>query len=349
MKTLQDFRVEGKRVLVRCDFNVPLSETGEILDDFRITQTLPTIEYLIAKQAKIIAMSHGGDPGGKVVPQLSLARVQERLLEYLDCSVTLAPDCVGKEIEQWTLQMQNSEILLLENLRFHREEEENEKTFANALAALGDIFINDAFSVSHRAHASIVGVPDFLPAGIGLLMQKELKALREFSQNPLHPFVTIVGGAKAQDKLSFITAISKKADVVLLGNLIAKEAAKQNIVFQNKEKVVFPVDGVPSFQTPYDIGPGTRRIFKKYVSSAKNVFWTGPLGWVERKEYTEGSLEIAKAIVESKAFAVAGGGNLSEFLQEYGLRDKFSYVSAGGGATLAFLGGELLPGLAVLQ
>ncbi|MBI1971449.1 MAG: phosphoglycerate kinase, partial [Candidatus Wildermuthbacteria bacterium] len=342
MKLLRYFSVRGKRVLVRCDFNVPVDEKGNILDDFRIRQTIPTIAFLLSRGAKIILMSHLGDPEGKVVPYLSVRPIQENLMEYLDCSVTLAPDCIGNTIRDWTLKMRNGEVLLLENLRFHGEEELNDRNFAKELAALGDIFVNDAFSVSHRAHASIVGVPQLLPSGAGLLLEKEIHALSEFSKNPKHPFVVVVGGSKAKDKLSFVDAMSRKADTVLIGNLLAKEALSQKLEFSNRHKIVFSPDGA------LDIGPKTIELFKTYLTNAKSVFWVGPLGKTEEKKYAKGSLAIAKAIVKSNAVAIAGGGDLAEFLQNYGLREKFSYVSAGGGATLAFVSGQKLPGLAAL-
>ncbi|MBI2625152.1 MAG: phosphoglycerate kinase [Candidatus Nealsonbacteria bacterium] len=342
MKTIRDFGVRNKRVLVRADFNVPLSppaggqeKQGEILDDLRIRATLPTIDYLINNGAKIILMSHLDSPGGKVVEELKLDKVQERLMEYLDLSITKAPDCIGPKIEKWTKEMRPGEILLLENLRFRKEEENNDENFAADLSKLGDIYINDAFGVSHRAHASIVGVPKHLPSGAGFLLEKEIKTLNMILKNPDKPLIAIVGGVKAETKGAIIDRISKVADWVLVGNIIAK-----NI---DGKKVLKPVDGAK------DIGPKTIEIFKEKIFQAKTVFWSGPLGMVEKKEFQKGSLEIAKSIVESKAFSVAGGGETTEFINKIGFEDKFSYISTGGGAMLEFLSGKKLPGIESLN
>ena len=342
MKSIRDFDLLGKRVLVRCDFNVSFNEEGFIADDFRIRETLPTIELLRSQKAKIILISHLGEPKGEVVQALKLDKIQEKLAEYLGCSVSKVEDCVGPEVESRVLKMSEGEILLLENVRFHKEEEQNDRGFAKKLSALGDVFCNDAFSVSHRNHASVTGIPEFLPSGIGLLLEKEVRTLSKFLENPLHPFVVIAGGKKVKDKLSFIEHIVDLADFVLLGNLLSEEAKKQNMALQNSKKVIMSVDG------GLDIGPKTIQLFIEKIKNAKSIFWTGPLGWVEKKEYRNGSLAIANAIGESKAFAIAGGGDIGSFLDEYNFTEKFSYISTGGGATLEFLAGEQLPGLKVL-
>lgn len=349
MKRLADFDVQGKRVLVRCDFNIPLDEKGNSLNDFRIVQSLPTIRALLQNKAKVILMSHLGQPGGRVVQSLKLESVKKLLSKHLGTNIVKAEDCVGPDVQQLVYQTHESEVLLLENLRFHKEEELNDEEFAKELASLGEIYLNDAFSASHRSHASVVGVPKFLPSGIGLLMEKELEHLEKFSKNPSRPFAVIVGGIKVKDKLAFIDNISKVADAVLMGNLIAREAKEGNVVFQNPEKIIFPLDGVPGNGAEYDIGLKTTGLFLEKLKNAKSVFWTGPLGWVSKEEYAKGSLAVAKAIIANKSFAVAGGGNLSAFLRERGLQEKFSHVSTGGGAALAFLAGERLPGLEVLR
>ena len=305
MKRLQDFSFQDKRVLLRCDLNVPLDEKGNSTDDFRITEAVPTIAYLLSHGAKVILMSHLGDPGGKRVESLALGKVQEKLFAYLDYSQAKAK---GK-------------ILLLENLRFHKEEEENGKKFAKALSKLGDIYINDAFSVSHRNHASVAGIAEFLPSAIGLLFEKELACLERFRSNPQRPFLAIVGGKKAENKLSFVKAISEIADSVLLGNLLSQEYASSLTnpfsSFKNPLKVVLPLDG------GFDIGPKTLTLFTRHVQEAKSIFWTGPLGQVEKEEYAKGSLAIAKAIGKTPAFSVAGGGDLVGFLRSHHLEDKF--------------------------
>jgi len=346
MKGLKDFDVKNKRVLVRCDFNVPLDEKGNILDDFRIKKTLPTINYLMEKEAKIILMNHLGRPEGKVVESLRLTPVQDRLMEYLDISITKALDCVGPEIEKWTRQMQPGEIMLLENLRFHREEEGNDESFAKKLSQLGDIYINDAFGSSHRAHASIVGVPKFLPAGAGLLLEKEVVCLTRLSTNPKKSLVAIIGGAKVEKKAKFINKFSEIADAVLIGGLIQQEAREKNIQFEHPEKIIEPIDEAKDGK---DIGPKTIELFKGKISRAKTVFWNGPLGMIEKEEFARGTKAIMQAIIDSGSFSVLGGGETVSLFQQLGLTEKFGHVSTGGGAMLAFLSGEKLPGLEALK
>jgi len=343
MKFLKDFVFTEKRVLVRCDFNVPLSEEGEILDDFRIKETIPTIEYLIKKGAKVILMSHLGKPKGKVIESLRLDKIQEKLMEYLDLSIVKAPDCVGSEIENWTKEMAEGEILLLENLRFHKEEEENNENFAKELAKLGDIYINDAFACCHRAHASIVGITKFLPSGAGLLLEKEIKSLEKIIQNPAKPLVSIFGGDDPDFKA--IEEISKIADFILIGGLIENLLKEQNIKLEFPEKIIKPIDDVEG----KDIGQKTIKNFKEKISLAKTIFWSGPLGKIEEKRFQKGTKEIAKAIIESGAFSVIGGGETIEFINKLGLVEKFSHVSTGGSALLFYLAGEKLPGIEALK
>ncbi|TET84358.1 MAG: phosphoglycerate kinase [Candidatus Nealsonbacteria bacterium] len=344
MRTLKDFEVKGKRVLVRCDFNVPLAqERGIILDDFRIKQTLPTIEYLIEKGAKLLLMSHLGRPGGKVVESLRLTPIQNRLMEYLDVQVSKAPDCVGEEIEKWSREMQPGEILLLENLRFHKEEAENNENFAKALAKLGDIYINDAFSVCHRNHASIVGIPKYLPSGAGFLLEKEIKVLSKIIESPITPLVAIFGGREGDFKA--INKISEIANWILIGGLIKKEIDEKGIILKYPQKIISPVDRVDTF----DIGPKTINLFKEKITPAKTIFWSGPLGKIEEVEFQKGSEETAKAIIESGAFSVVGGGETVEFINKIGLTEKFNHVSTGGNAMLVFLAREKLPGLEALK
>lgn len=348
MKTIREFAIKGKRILVRCDFNVPLDGQGEILDDFRIKAALPTIQYLLENEAKIILMSHLGRPEGKVVESLRLTPVQDRLTEYLDVSVTKAQDCIGEEIEKWTKEMMSGEILLLENLRFHKEEEEGDPEFAKALAQLGDIYINDAFGASHRAHASIAGIPGYLPAGAGFLLEKEVKILSDLLANPKKPMTAIIGGVKIEDKAKAVDRISEAADFILIGTVIQEEIEKKQTPLKYPQKIIKPIDGPERNGRILDIGPKTIELFKEKIAQSQTVFWSGPLGKIEEAEFAIGSREIARAIVESGAFSVAGGGETAEFINRIGLAEKFNHLSTGGGAMLEFLSGEKLPGIEIL-
>lgn len=344
MKTLRDFDVKNKRVLLRCDFNVPLDSKGNILDDFRIQKTIPTIEYLIRKRAKTILMSHLGRPGGKVIGELRMDRVQEKLMEYLDVSLTKAPDCIGKEIEEWIeKEMMPGEVLLLENLRFHKEEKQGDLDFAEKLAKLGDFYVNDAFATCHRAHASIVGIPKFLPAGAGLLLEKEIENLEKIIKNPQQPLVAIFGGREADFKA--LNKISQIASWVLIGGLIQREIEEKNIKLECPEKIIKPQDSIDG----EDVGPKTIEIFKEKIFQAKTIFWSGPFGMIEKKRFSKGTEEIAKAVVESGSFSVAGGGETIDFIRDLGLGEKFSHLSTGGSAMLEFLSGEKLPGIEALR
>lgn len=354
-KTLRDFKVKRKRVLVRCDFNVPLDEQGNILDDFRIKQTLPTIKYLLKKKAKIILMSHLGEPEGRVVPILTMDKIQERLIEilelteHIDVSVTKTPDCIGYDIEKYTFGLEPNEILLLENLRFHKEETENNPEFAKSLSRLGDFYINDAFGVCHRPHASVVGVPQYLDSGVGLLLEKEIQNLEKLLKKAERPMVAIIGGKKVETKSKVIERILEIADFVLINGLLKQEIAEKGMEFRYPEKIIGPVDEILSEGKALDIGPKTIKLFKQKIRKAKTIFWNGPLGMTEKEEFQKGTLEIAKAIAKKWfCFSVAGGGETIEFLTRTGLFKKFDHVSTGGGAMLSFISGEELPGLKAL-
>jgi len=356
MKTIQDFDVKNKRVLVRCDFNVPLDDQGNILDDFKIRQTIPTIKYLLKKKAKIILMSHLGEPDGQIVPTLQMDKIQERLIEilelseHLDVSVTKTPDCIGYEIEKYSFGLEPNEILLLENLRFHKEEAENNPEFAKSLSRLGNIYINDAFGVCHRSHASVVGVPQYLNGGIGFLIEKELENLNKLLKNPKRPMIAIIGGKKVETKAKVIDRILEIADFVLISGLIKKEIDATGMIFSHQEKLIAPVDAIEKEGNTPDIGPKTIKLFKKRIKKAKTIFWNGPFGMTEKEEFRKGTLEIAKAIAKKWfCFSVVGGGETVEFITKMGLVSKFDHVSTGGGAMLQFLSGDGLPGLEALR
>lgn len=346
MKTINEINVNEKRVLVRCDFNVPLDEEKNILDDFKIKETLPTIKYLISSGSKVILMSHLGDPEGQVKEELSLKPIRSKLAELLGQEVIMAPDCVGGEVEQMVKNMKFGEIILLENLRFHKEEEENEERFCKNLAKLADVYVNDAFGTCHRKHASMYGVAKLLKSGAGLLLEKEIKTLKMMMDNPAKPLVAIIGGKKVETKAKFINKISEVADSILVSGLIAKEIEQKGTILSHAEKVIKPVDEAGGGK---DIGPKTIELFKERIMSAKTVFWNGPFGKIEDDEFAKGTKEIVDAIIESKAFSVVGGGETAEFLANTGLVSKFNHVSTGGGAMLSFLAGEELPGLEALK
>lgn len=343
-KTLRDFDVKNKKVLVRCDFNVPLDENGNIADDFRIKASLPTINYLIKKNAKIILMSHlidNSDNGGA----LSLDIIKNRLEELLNDDIIKANDCIGIEAENNANNLKNGEVLLLENLRFHKEETENNIGFAEKLAKLGDIYINNAFAVCHRAHASVVGVPKFLPAGAGLLLEKEIETLSEIIKNPKRPIVVLIGGKKVETKTKFIKNICAFADVVIISGLIKKEIIEKGLKFENDEKIISPANNLDAL----DIENNSQELFRQKILAAKTVLWSGPFGKFEDDKYKKGTLAIANAIIESGAFSVVGGGETVAFLRKECLADKFGWISTGGGAMLQFLSGEELPGIKALD
>jgi len=381
LKSLKDINVKNKRVLVRVDFNLSLDDDGKITDDFRIKEALPTIEYLLKKGAKVILMSHLGDPEGKFIMKLKMDVIQNRLLEYLDYSIVKAKDCIGKEIEDWTKEMQPGEILLLENLRFHKEEEENDAEFAKSLARLGDIYINEAFGVSHRKHASIVGVPKFLPSIAGFCLQKEVEELSKVLFKPKRPLVVIIGGAKVSTKINVIEKFLEKADKLLLGGALVntvfaakglslgKSFIEKNVfkiveklnlenpkiqlpndfICQNSEISVRGINAVKENESIFDIGPQSVELFLRSIREAKMIVWNGPVGLVEKKPFDRSSEAIAKGITESGAYSIVGGGDTVVFIRKLGLEKKFKYVSTGGGAMLDYLANETLPGIEALK
>ena len=387
--TLRDIEVGGKRVLVRVDFNVPLDEeAGVITDDSRIRATLPTIRYLVNQGARIILCSHLGRPKGKVVEKLRLAVVGQHLSQILGHQVVVTRDCIGPEVEKAIEKLKGGDILLLENIRFHPEEEENDASFAQALARLADLYINDAFGASHRTHASIVGITNYLPAVAGLLIEKELNVLEGILTNPAHPFVGLVGGAKVSDKIIVLENILDKVDSLLIGGGMAATLLKaksyqvglsveeDKLDFavklmedadRNGVRLLLPVDVViadglsaeakletvaiekiPSDWRIVDIGPLTIKDFATELDGSKTVFWNGPMGIYEIPQFAQGTQAMARLLASLDATTIIGGGSTAEVVIKMGLVDKMTFVSTGGGASLRFLGGETLPGVEAL-
>lgn len=390
-KTIADIDVSGKRALVRVDFNVPRDKaTGEITDDVRMRAALPTIEYLIDHDAKVILMSHLGRPKGKVVEELRLNKVAEHLSELLGKPVTKLDECVGPEVEQAVANMKNGDVILLENIRFHPEEEKNDVHFAKKLAALGDIFVNDAFGTAHRAHCSTAGIGTYLPSVSGFLMKKELAGLGAALMNPEKPFVAIIGGAKISDKIGVVSYLIGKADTIIIGGGMANtflaaqgydmkaslvepesiEVAKGTLAQAANAgtDLLLPVDVTiaAAFDAPetaktvdvdaiddgwmaLDIGPKTVALAEEKISTAKTVIWNGPMGVFEQDAFAVGTNALAKAVALSDAYSVVGGGDSVAAVKKSGMADKINHISTGGGASLEFMEGRLLPGLSVLE
>ena len=389
-KTFKDIDVSGKKVLVRVDFNVPQDESGNITDDTRIKAALPTIKYLINQNAKVILCSHLGRPKGVVNEKYSMAPVAERLSELLETEVKLAKDVVGDSAKELTAKMQEREVVLLENVRFHAEEEKNDDEFARELASLAEIFINDAFGTAHRAHASTAGVAKYLPAVAGFLMDSEIMALTNATENAKKPLVVILGGAKVSDKIGVITSLMTKANTILIGGamantfLVAKgydvgfskyEADKVDVAKEIMDKaeslnvkLVLPVDvmagsefspnakrknfAVDKIQKDFqalDIGKKTRKLFAGEIKNAKTIIWNGPMGVCEFDKFQKGTLAVAKAVAKSGAVSVIGGGDSVAAIKKLGFANKVTHLSTGGGATLEFLEGANLPGVAMLE
>ncbi len=384
-KTVRDIDVEGKRVLVRCDFNVPL-ENGRITDDRRITEALPTIRYLLDQRAILILASHLGRPKG-VTPEFSLKPVAERLSELLGRKVPLLPDCVGPEVEVIVGVAKPGDVLLLENVRFHKEEEENDPEFARQLASLADLFVNDAFGTAHRAHASTEGVAHLLPAVAGFLIEKEIKYLGAAVENPKQPFVAIMGGSKVKDKIALIDNLLPRLDHLLVGGgmvftflkaqgyeigrslldtenveyargLLAKAAGKivlpTDIVVTDDLKPdakteVVPATAMPPGKIGADIGPETAISFGQIIQGAGTVLWNGPMGVFEMEPFAAGTRAIGEAMAKSGATTIVGGGDTAAAADKFGFSDHMTHVSTGGGASLEFLEGKELPGIAALE
>lgn len=389
-KTVRDLDVADKKVLVRVDFNVPLNDKGEITDDTRITASLSTIQYLLEQKAAVILMAHLGRPKGQVKPELSLAPVAKHLGKLLGKKILFAPDCVGEAAQAAASKLKPGHILLLENLRFHKEEEKNDMEFAEKLASLADLYVNDGFGVSHRAHASVEGVTHFLPAAAGFLLEKEIQYVGQAVTNPLHPFVAIIGGAKVSDKIGVISNLLDKVDTLLIGGGMANtflaaqgykmgkslveedklDLAKELLAKAKKNKVnmLLPTDlvmaaafapdaehvteKVKNLNQAYmalDIGAETSKAYAEALADAKMIVWNGPMGVFEMDAFCKGTEAVAKAVAKSRATSIVGGGDSVAAIEKLGLAKRITHISTGGGASLEYLEGKVLPGVAALD
>jgi len=393
-KTVEDIDVAGKKVLVRCDFNVPFDAEGNISDPKRIDEALKTIRYLVDHKAKVILCSHLGRPKGEFNMKYSLAPVAAYLSKALGQEVKMAKDVIGESAKSIAASLQDGEVELIENVRFHKEEEKNDPAFAKELASMAEIYVNDAFGTAHRAHASTAGVADYLPAVCGYLIQKEIKYLGSAINNPVRPFTAILGGAKVADKLNVISNLLEKVDTLIIGggmaytflkaqgneignslcddskidyckDMMAKAQEKgvklllpvdtacvkefPNPIDAAVDTVVVPVDQIPADMEGCDIGPKTMELFADAIKSSKTVVWNGPMGVFENPTLAAGTLSVAKAMAESEAVTVIGGGDSAAAVEKLGFADKMTHISTGGGASLEFLEGLELPGIACLN
>jgi phosphoglycerate kinase len=390
-KSIRDAKVEEKRVLVRVDFNVPLDiKKGTITDDSRIKLTLPTLRYLVEHKAKVILCSHLGRPDGKIVEGLRMKQVATRLSQLMNLPVAVVSDCTGAGVKKAVDNLKNGELLLLENVRFHPEEEANDSTFAKALASLADMYVDDAFGTAHRAHASTVGVASYLPTFSGFLMEKELETLGKILANPEHPFAALLGGAKVSDKIGLIENILDKIELLLIGGGMAAnffkakgyevghskieidklESAQKVLrhIEHNRVSMFLPIDvvvtdtidkqakgqvvaatSIPTDKYIVDIGPKTVELFSQQLKKCMTIFWNGPMGIYELPQFAEGTKKIVTLLASLKATTVVGGGSTAEIVEEMNMTDKMTHVSTGGGASLEFLEGKILPGVAVLE
>ncbi len=389
-KTIEDIDVKGRKVLARCDFNVPLKD-GEITNDKRIVAALPTIKYLMENGAKVILCSHLGRPKGEYKPEFSLAPVAKKLSEYLGVEVKLAEDenVVGENAKAMAAELKDGEVMLLENVRYRKEETKNEENFSKELASLADIFVNDAFGTAHRAHCSTTGVASYLPAVCGYLIQKEIKFMGGALADPKRPLVAILGGAKVSDKIGVISNLIEKCDTIIIGGGMAytfmkylghnigdslleadwiekagemmKAAEEKGVKFlipvdnrvgkeydENTEHKVVNSDEIPDGWMGLDIGPETEKLFADAIKGAGTVIWNGPMGVSEWENFASGTITVAKAVAESGAISVIGGGDSVAAVTKLGFADKMSHISTGGGASLEFLEGKDLPGICAL-
>lgn len=392
LKELKKENLKNKKVMVRVDFNVPLDENLKVSDDTRIIKALDTLKFLLSSDCTLILMSHLGRPKGKVVDKMRLKPVGEYLATLLNRKVVTLDDCVGDEVKNAVSTSKPGDIFLLENLRFHEEEEKNDINFAKKLASIADIYVNDAFGAAHRAHASTVGVTRYLPSYAGFLMEKEVLSLSKLLTSPEKPFVSIIGGAKVSGKIEILERLVKVCDVLLIGGGMAytflaargynvgrsilekdlidyvkkieKEAKKENteivvpvdsiVTKEFKEDAKFldlPIDKIESDMIGMDIGESTVKIFEQKIDNAKTIFWNGPLGVFEMERFSRGTNQIAQKIANlgNSVFSVVGGGDSIAAINKIGLADRISHISTGGGASLEYLGGKILPGLVALE
>lgn len=330
---------------MRCDFNVPLDNKGAVLDDFKIKKTMPTLQYLIQEKAKIIVMSHLDHLDRETGQLASLDVIAQSLSNYLGITIAKADNCIGEEVKKYSNSLKEGRILMLENLKLYKEEVGGDLKFAEGLARLGDIYINEAFASCHRAYASITGIPRYLPHGAGLLLKEEVQNLDSILKNPKRPLVAIVGGIKSETKAAFIDRISIVADTVIVSGLVKKELLGKNIAISNKEKIIGPQGNLDA----QDISGESMHAFVEKILSAKTVVWNGPFGKCEEEKHKKGTLAIARAIIESRSFSVVGGGETIAFLDREGILSQFSHASTGGGAMLDYVSGQELPGLKALE
>ncbi len=389
-KTLRDIDLRGKKVFIRCDFNPPIDENGHLTDERRIQGALPTLRYLITSGAAVIVVSHLGRPKGQVNPKYTLTPVAKRLAELLKLPVSLAQDVIGPDADRLCAEIQPGQIVMLENVRFHKEEEKNDPVFSQKLASYADVYVNDAFGTSHRAHSSTAGVAAYLPAVCGFLIEKEISVIGKALTNPARPFVAITGGAKVSDKIGVVNALIDQCDTVIIGGAmsytflralsgrlgtspceldkldlasdILVRAMEENVRLALPEDLVatetFAADAqphiVPSRQVPdnmggMDMGPKTIEKFKKYLKDAGTVVWNGPLGVFEFEQFATSTREIARAVAESGAVSIIGGGDSAAAIEQLGFSDRVTHISTGGGASLELIEGKELPGIACLM
>ena len=391
-KTIRDIELKGKRVLIRCDFNVPLDSNQNITDDTRIRAALPTLEYMVTQGAKVVVMSHLGRPKGKAAAEFSLAPVAVRLAELLGKQVEFADSdvVVDDSVKEKVAALKDGDVLLLQNVRFRKEETDNEPGFAKELASLGDVFVQEAFGTAHRAHASTAGVADYLPCVSGFLIEKEVKFLGSALQNPQRPFVAIMGGAKVGDKIKVIENLLTKVDTLIIGGgmsytfykamgleigksildadnidlakMLLEKATSLNVKlllpvdivcadeFSNDAKYqTYSRDQIPSDMMGLDIGEETVKLYSEEIAKAKTVVWNGPRGVFEMENFAKGTKAIAEALATSDATTIIGGGDSAAAVEQFGLADKMSHISTGGGASLEFLEGKILPGISIIE
>jgi len=389
-KSIKDIDIKGKRVIMRVDFNVPLDSDLNITDDSRIQKSLETIKYIVSNQGKLILMSHLGRPKGEVNPKLSLKPVAKRLSELLGKPVKALGDCIGDEVISEISKIQEGDVILLENLRFHKAETKNDPEFAKELASLGEVFVNDAFGTCHRAHASTEGITHYLESAAGFLVQKEIEYFEQVLTSPKKPLIFILGGAKVSDKIPVIENMMRKADAILIGGAMAYtfmkaksisigssrleeemlDTAKKilKLAAESGVKIILPTDHVvtESVENPsgakttdsetieegwmgVDIGPKTIKLFSDKIKDAGTIIWNGPVGIFEIDEFSKGSESLAQTIGDSGAISVIGGGDTAACVAKFSLSDKMSHISTGGGASLEYLEGKVLPGIAALS